>query len=210
MSYYYRKPNKENYEDEIRNLNNKIDIVYTSLENIIEERNDLLQLFNSRINDNIPNENIFHANIGADADNRFKLIFTFKSEPSDIYKYIFHIFIRSDNNEVNLKFIINNKDFTYDIYVNKFYYLKIEEKFIFNEIQNFKIYLKTDKSLTIMKYSSYEVLINYHEATILNNQDHIKRLIYKTNKLDDKLKKNNKLIQEFILKNIEKDDLRIK
>ena len=41
MSYYYRKPNKENYEDDI-NLNNKIDIVYTSLENIIEERNDLL------------------------------------------------------------------------------------------------------------------------------------------------------------------------
>ena len=39
-----------------------------------------------------------------------------------------------------------------------------------------------------MKYSSYEVLVNYHPVTILNNQDHIKRLIYKTNKLDDKLK----------------------
>ena len=37
MSYYYRKPNKENYKDDIRNLNNKIDIVYTSLENIIEK-----------------------------------------------------------------------------------------------------------------------------------------------------------------------------
>ena len=59
MSYYYRKQNKDNYEDNIRNLNNKIDIVYTSLENIIEERNDLLQLFNSRINDNITNENFF-------------------------------------------------------------------------------------------------------------------------------------------------------
>ena len=89
MSYYYRKPNKDNYEDDIRNLNNKIDIVYTSLENIIEERNDLLQLFNFRINDNIPNENIFHENIDVDADNRFKLIFICKSEPSDMYKYIF-------------------------------------------------------------------------------------------------------------------------
>ena len=29
MSYYYRKPNKDNYEDNIRNLNNKIDIVHT-------------------------------------------------------------------------------------------------------------------------------------------------------------------------------------
>ena len=210
MSYYYRKPNKDNYEDDIRNLNIKIDIVYTSLENIIQDRNDLLQLFNSRINDNIPNENIFHDDIDVDADNRFKLIFTCKSPPSDIYKYIFHIFIKSDFNNINLKFIINNKDFTYDIYVNKLYYLKIEEKFIFNEIQNFKIYLKTDKALTIMKYSSYEVLINYHEATILNNQDHIKRLIYKTNKLDDEVKENNKLIREFILKNIEKDDLPIK
>ena len=210
MSYYYRKSTENNYEDDIRNLNNKIDIVYISLENIIEERNYLLQLFNFRINDNIPNENIFHENIDLDADNRFKLIFTCKCKPSDIYKYIFHIFIKSDYNEVNLKFIINNTDFTYNIYVNKFYYLKIEEKFIFNKVENFKIYLKTDKQLTIMKYSSYEVLINYHEATILDNQDHIKRLIYKTNKLDEKLNENNKLIREFILKNIEKDDLPIK
>ena len=208
--YYYRESTKDNYEDDIRNLNNKIVIVYTSLENIIQDRNDLLQLFNSRINDNIPNENIFHDDIDVDADNRFKLIFTCKSQPSDIYRYIFHIFIKSDFNNINLKFIINNKDFTYDIYANKFYYLKIEEKFIFNKIENFMIYLKTDKKLTIMGYSSYEVLINYHEATILNNQDHIKRLIYKTNKLDDKVKENNKLIREFILKNIKKDDLPIK
>ena len=207
MSYYYRKPNKDNYEDDIRNLNDKIDIVYTSLENIIQDRNDLLPLFNSRINDNITNENILHENIDIDADNRFKLIFTFKSEPSDIYKYIF---IKCDYKEVNLKFIINNKDFEYNIYVNRFYYLKIEEKFIFNEIQNFKIYLKTDKKLTIMGYSSYEVLVNHHPVTILNNQDHIKRLIYKTNKLDEKLNANNKLIREFMLKDIKKDDLPIK
>ena len=208
--YYYRESTKNNYEDDIRNLNNKIDIVYTSLENIIQDRNDLLQLFNSRINDNIPNENIFNENIDVDSDGRFKLIFTCKSQPSDIYKYIFHIFVKSDFNNINLKFIINNKDFEYDIVVDKFYYLRIEEKFIFNKVENFKIYLKTNKSLTIMKYSSYEVLINYHEATILNNQDHIKRLIYKTNKLDDEVKENNKLIREFILKNIEKDDLPIK
>ena len=208
--YYYRKQNKDNYEDDIRNLNNKIDIVYTSLENIIQDRNDLLQLFNSRINDNIPNKNIFHDDIDVDSDGRFKLIFTCTSKPSDIYKYIFHIFIKSDFNNINLKFIINNKDFTYDIFVDKLKYLKIEEKFIFNKVENFKIYLKTNKPLTIMKYSSYEVLINYHEATILNNQDHIKRLIYKTNKLDDEVKENNKLIREFILKYIEKDDLPIK
>ena len=206
---YYRKSNKNNYENDIKNLNTKIDIIYTSLGNIIEERNNLLQLFNSRINDNIPNENIFNDNIKIDSDDRFKLIFTCKSEPSDIYKYIFHIFIKSDHNEINLKLIINNKDFNYDTVVDKFYYLKIEEKFIFNKIEKFKIYLKTDRPITIMKYSSYEVLINYHEATILNNQDHIKRLIYKTNRLDNKLKENNKLIREFILSDIEKDDLPI-
>ena len=208
--YYYRESTKDNYEDDIKNLNNKIDIVYSSLENIIQDRNELLQLFNSRINDNIPNENIFHDDIDVDANDRFELIFKCKSKPSDIYKYIFHIFIKCDYKEVNLKSIINNKDFEYDIVVNKFYYLKIEEKFIFNKIENFKIYLKTDKPLTIMGYSSYEVLINYHDATILNNQNHIKRLIYKTNKLDDEVKENNKLIREFILKNIKKDDLPIK
>ena len=68
MSYYYRKQNKNNYEDDIRNLNNKIDIIYTSLENIIEERNDLLQLFNSRINDSISDKNIFHNDVYVDSD----------------------------------------------------------------------------------------------------------------------------------------------
>ena len=144
-------------------------------------------MFNSRINDNIPNENIFHDDVYVDSDGRFKLISICKSEPSDIYKYIFHIFIKSDFNNINSKFIINNKDFTYDVYGNKFKYLKMEEKFIFNKVENFKIYLKTDKPFTIMGYSSYEILVNYHPVTILNNQDHIKRLIYKTNKLDEKL-----------------------
>ena len=138
MSYYYRKPNKDNYEDDIKNLNNKIDIVYTSLENIIQDRNDLLVLFNFRISDNIPNENIFNDDIYVDSDGRYKLIFICKSKSADIYKYVFHKFIKSDYNEINLKFIINNKNFTYDIYVNKFYYLKIEEKFIFNKVENFK------------------------------------------------------------------------
>ena len=159
--YYYRRSNKNDYEDDIENLDSKIDIIYSLLENITKDRNDLLVLLNSRINDNTPKENIFNEDIYVDADNRFKLIFTCKSEPSDIYKYIFHIFIKCDYKEVNLKFIINNKDFTYNIYVNKFYYLKIEEKFIFNKVENFKIYLKSDKPLTIMGYSSYEVLVNF-------------------------------------------------
>ena len=65
-----------------------------------------------------------------------------------------------------------------------------------------------------MKYSSYEVLINYHPASILNNQDRIKELIFRTNKLDEnlseKVDENNKLIRGFILKDIERDDLTIK
>ena len=54
------------------------------------------------------------------------------------------------------------------------------------------------------------IIMNYHEATILYNQDHIKRLIYKANKLHEKLDQNNKLIREFILKDIKKDNLPIK
>ena len=115
--YYYRRSNKNDYEDDKRNLNNKIDIIYSLLENITKDRNDLLILFNSRINHNVANENIFHDDVYVDADNRFKLIFTCKSKPSDIYEYIFHIFIKCDYNEVNLKFIINNKDFMYNKYI---------------------------------------------------------------------------------------------
>ena len=55
-----------------------------------------------------------------------------------------------------------------------------------------------------MGYSSYEVLVNYHPVIILSNQDHIKRLIYQTNKIDDEVKENNKLIREFILKKLKK------
>ena len=190
---YYRKLNKDNSEDDIKDLNNKIDISYKSLENIIEERNNLLQIFNSRINDNIPDENIFNDDIKVDSDSRYKLIFTCKSKQSDIHKYIFHIFIKSDFNNINLKFLINNKNFTYGIVVNKFKYIRIEEKFVFDKVENFKIYLKTDKPIIIMKYSSYEVLINYNKATILNNQDHIKKLIYKINKFNNYHTKFDKL-----------------
>ena len=200
---YYRKSSENKYKEEITNLNNKIDILYSSLDNIIEERNDLLILFNSRINENILNENVKIDN------NKYNLIFTAKSEIGDIYKYVFHIFIESEHNKINLKFIINNKDFNYDIFINRYEYLKIEEKFTFNKVENFKIYLKSDKSLTVMKYTSYEILINYHPATILNNQEHIKRLIYKTNKLYEAFGDNNKLIREYIIKDIEKDDLPI-
>ena len=177
---YHRKSNKDNFEEDIKDLNNKIDTIYTSLSNIIEERNNLLQIFNSRI----PNENIFNKNIKVDSDGKFKLIYTCKSKPSDIHKYIFHMFIKSDFNKINLKFLINNKDFIYDIVVNNFKYLKIEENFAFDKVETFKIYLKTDKPLTIMKYSSYETLINHIEDAILNNQNHIKKLLNKSNKIN--------------------------
>ena len=36
-----------------------------------------------------------------------------------------------------------------------------------------------------MKDSSYEIIINVHQATISNNESHIKRLFYLTNKLDN-------------------------
>ena len=48
-----------------------------------------------------------------------------------------NIFIKSDFNNINLKFIINNKDFTYNVYVDKLKYLKIEEEFNFNKVENF-------------------------------------------------------------------------
>ena len=181
MTYYYRRQNKDNFEEDIKDLNNKIDTIYTSLSNIIEERNNLLQIFNSRI----PNKNIFNKDIKVNSDGKFKLIFTCKSKPSNIYKYIFNMFIKSDFNNIKLKFLINNKDFIYDVVVNNFKYLKIEEKnSIFDKIETFKIYLKTDKPITILKYSSYETLINHIEDAILNNQDHIKKLLNKSNKIN--------------------------
>ena len=134
--------------------------------------------------------------------------FLCKSKPSNIYRYIFHILIKIDYNNINLRFIINNVDLSYDIFVNKFKHIKIvEKKFVFNKIENFKVYLETDKPLTIMEYSSYEVLLNYHESAIFNNESSVRRLTHMTNELDKKLKHNNTLIGKFILTNIEKDDI---
>ena len=72
--YYYRKSSKDNYEDDIRNLNNKIDIIYNLLENVSKDRDDLLILFNSRIDAIIPDQNIFDEDVYIDADNRYKLV----------------------------------------------------------------------------------------------------------------------------------------
>ena len=39
--YHYRRSNKNDYDGDIRNLINKIDIIYSLLENITKDRNDL-------------------------------------------------------------------------------------------------------------------------------------------------------------------------
>ena len=39
---YYRKSSKDNYEDDIRNLNSKIDVIYSLLDNIIQDRDYLI------------------------------------------------------------------------------------------------------------------------------------------------------------------------
>ena len=80
---------------------------------------------------------------------------------------------------------------------------------MFNKIENFKVYLKTYKPLTVMEYSSYEVLLNYHESTIFNNQSSVRRLTHMTNNLEEKLRHNNTLIRKFILTNTERDDVPI-
>ena len=41
--YYYRGSNKNDYEDDIKNLNNKIDIVYSLLEKVTKDRNLILE-----------------------------------------------------------------------------------------------------------------------------------------------------------------------
>ena len=43
------------------------------------------------------------------------------------------MFIKSDHDDMNLKFIINNKDFSYDILVDKLKYLKIENNELIRE-----------------------------------------------------------------------------
>ena len=77
---YYRTSTSNNNKEDIKLLNNHVSTIYNKLNYYIDERDNLLSLFNNRINQNIPDENIFHDDIKVDADNRYKLIFTCKSE----------------------------------------------------------------------------------------------------------------------------------
>ena len=207
MTYYYRKSNKDNFEEDIKDLNNKIDTIYTSLGNIIEERNNLLQIFNSRI----PNENIFNKDIKVDSDGKFKLIFTCKSKPSDIHKYIFHMFIKSNFNNINLKFLINNKDFIYDIVVNNFRYLKIEENFAFDKEETFKIYLKTDKHKINTLNTKFDKINELIDIIISDEYNKIYKTFFPIENIhseiiDIPLKKNSYIIFEYTF-NSEKIDI---
>ena len=60
-----------------------------------------------------------------------------------------------------------------------------------------------------MEYSSYEVLLNYNESNVFDNESSVRRLTHMTNNLEEKLKHNNTLIRKFILANIERDHVPI-
>ena len=91
---YYRTSTSNNNKEDIKLLNNHVSTIYNKLNNYVDERDNLLSLFNNRINQDILDENIFYYDIKVDSDNRYKLIFTCKSKPSDIYIYIYiYIFI---------------------------------------------------------------------------------------------------------------------
>ena len=99
---YYRTSASNNNREDIKLLNNHVNAIYNKLNNYIDERGDLLSSFNNRINQDIPDENILNENIDVDANNRCKLIFTSKSLSGNVYKYIFHISIKSDFGNINL------------------------------------------------------------------------------------------------------------
>ena len=71
---YYRTSTSNNNKEDTKLLNNHMSTIYNKLNNYIDERDNLLSLFNNRINQDIPVENIFHDDIKVDADNRYKLI----------------------------------------------------------------------------------------------------------------------------------------
>ena len=67
---YYRTSTSNNNKEDIKLLNNHVSIIYNKLNNYIDERDDSLSLFNNRINQDIPGENIFHDDIKIDSSNK--------------------------------------------------------------------------------------------------------------------------------------------
>ena len=134
---YCRKSSSNNNKEEIELLNNHVNTIFTKSNNFIEERDDLLLLFNTRINEN--NKNILYKNIEIEV-NKFKKVFTCQSKIGKIYEYIFHIFIKSDFNNIDLHFVINNVSYKMNIVIDKMKYTKIEDDYIFSEIENFGVY----------------------------------------------------------------------
>ena len=56
---YYRTSTLNNNKEDIEILNNHVSTIYNKLNNYIDKRDNLLSLFNNRINQDIPDENIF-------------------------------------------------------------------------------------------------------------------------------------------------------
>ena len=72
---YYRTSTSNNNKEDMKLLNNHINTIYNKLNNYIDERNNLLSLFNNRINQDIPDEKILYENIDVNPDDEFKEIF---------------------------------------------------------------------------------------------------------------------------------------
>ena len=72
---YYRTSTSNNNREDIKLLNNHVATIYNKLNNYIDERDNLLSLFNNRINQDIPDENVFYENIDVNPDDEFKEIF---------------------------------------------------------------------------------------------------------------------------------------
>ena len=90
--HYYRKSTSNNGREDLKLLNNHVNTIYNELNNYIDERDNLLSLFNNKIIDNIPDENILYENIDVDPDNEFKEIF-YANQNHQISINIFFIYL---------------------------------------------------------------------------------------------------------------------
>ena len=192
---YVRRPIVNNKcKKDISNLNNHITEIYDKINDYFVK----FHLLNMRINSK-HFDNILYWDQYVFKDNHFVNVFDVKAK-SGKNTYIFHLFIKSKFNEVEIRFLFDNLLYVKNIKISDFEYVILEEILFFDTDTEFKFYVKADKDIQILAYSSYEIISVIDYDLMLENKKHIGFLQNQIFNLSKRIKLNHENISHYILK----------
>ena len=202
---YYRDDDSESIPNNIKRLDKNIDKIYMKMDNMIKDRENLLNIFDMRINSDFM-KNILFQDINFGVDRYVDIFHEIDGKIGD-YLYNFHLFITSKYHKIKMNFIIHNVSFNRVVTVNKYGYINLKQAFSFNIPTKFRFYMKSDKIVTVLRFSSFDVIYDSkkNDELILENKRQISLLKREIFELSRLIKINKENICNYVLEKIKKD-----